>query len=92
MHLYTLVSAAAALIVARLLLGLYRTIRSPLRSVPGPFLARFTNLWYLWYIYTGNFEQKNIALHRKYGGCFPCIASFRRFRLRAFDTSLLTCL
>jgi len=74
MHPYTLLTAGALLVVARLLFGLYRTISSPLRSVPGPFLARFTDLWYLWHIYKGDFEHDNLALHRKYGECF-CYAS-----------------
>lgn len=39
----------------------------PLRSVPGPLLARFTRLWYLYKIYKGNFERTNINLHKKYG-------------------------
>lgn len=39
----------------------------PLRSVPGPLLARFTRLWYLYQIYKGDFERTNIDLHKKYG-------------------------
>ncbi|SCO16221.1 related to pisatin demethylase cytochrome P450 [Fusarium fujikuroi] len=40
---------------------------SPLKSIPGPFLARFTDAWYLWRLYKGNFERDNVALHREYG-------------------------
>ncbi|PVH73220.1 cytochrome P450 oxidoreductase [Cadophora sp. DSE1049] len=40
---------------------------SPLRSIPGPFWARFTRLWKLSEIYGGRFEKTNIELHRKYG-------------------------
>lgn len=39
----------------------------PLRSVPGPFLARFTRLWWLIDAYKGAFEKTNIELHKKYG-------------------------
>ncbi|KAF7536409.1 hypothetical protein G7054_g4544 [Neopestalotiopsis clavispora] len=39
---------------------------SPLRSVPGPFLTRFTRLWLLRQLSRGQFEQTNIQLHRKY--------------------------
>jgi hypothetical protein len=39
----------------------------PLRDVPGPGLARFSRLWYLYKIYQGDFETTNIALHEKYG-------------------------
>ncbi|OBT80300.1 hypothetical protein VF21_00724 [Pseudogymnoascus sp. 05NY08] len=39
----------------------------PLRCVPGPLLARFTRLWYLYKIYKGDFEKTNVSLHKKYG-------------------------
>ncbi len=56
-----------------LFLGLYGAylivtfILDPLRDIPGPFLARFTRLWYLIEIYKGDFEHTNITLHKKYG-------------------------
>lgn len=40
---------------------------SPLRSIPGPFLARFTRLWLLWHFWRGDFHKTNIELHNKYG-------------------------
>lgn len=42
------------------------TILSPLRSIPGPLLARFSKLPYLLSIYRGTHERDAIALHRKY--------------------------
>lgn len=39
----------------------------PLRSIPGPFLARYTRLWYCWAIYRGTFELTNIRLHKTHG-------------------------
>ncbi|GME62452.1 cytochrome P450 [Neofusicoccum parvum] len=42
-------------------------ITSPLRSVPGPLLARFSRLWYLRQAWTGKFPRTNIKLHQKYG-------------------------
>ncbi|KAF4458285.1 Cytochrome P450, partial [Fusarium albosuccineum] len=42
-------------------------VTSPLRNIPGPFLARFSRLWYLYQSYAGNFHLKNIELHRKHG-------------------------
>ena len=42
-------------------------LRDPLRTVPGPFFARFTRLWYLKAVWHGKFEKTNIALHKKYG-------------------------
>ncbi|KAF4836184.1 Pisatin demethylase [Colletotrichum siamense] len=47
--------------------ALVNWIRSPLRSVPGPFLARVTDLWYLYHVRQGSFEKVNIKLHEKYG-------------------------
>ncbi|KAK5060098.1 hypothetical protein LTR84_009982 [Exophiala bonariae] len=39
----------------------------PLRSVPGPTLARLSRVWYLSQVRRGNFEKKNIELHEQYG-------------------------
>jgi len=39
----------------------------PLRNIPGPFLARFTRLWYFLEIYKGGFELTDVKLHKKYG-------------------------
>ncbi|KAF7933325.1 hypothetical protein BELL_0129g00150 [Botrytis elliptica] len=39
----------------------------PLRHIPGPFLARFTRVWYCWEIYKGHFERTNQQLHTRYG-------------------------
>lgn len=46
---------------------LIQYVRDPLRTVPGPFWARFTRLWYLKAVIGGRFEHTNIDLHRKYG-------------------------
>ncbi|KAJ4341861.1 hypothetical protein N0V87_001526 [Didymella glomerata] len=45
----------------------YQTLTSPLRDVPGPFLARFTRLWELWAICKHETATLNIALHKRYG-------------------------
>jgi hypothetical protein len=47
-----------------------RALISPLRSVPGPFLARFTRLWELHVVHKHDFATYNIALHKKYGAFF----------------------
>ncbi|KAH6955609.1 cytochrome P450 [Ilyonectria sp. MPI-CAGE-AT-0026] len=54
------------LIVCRVLSSIYHGLFSPLRHIPGPFLARFTDLWYLDRIRRGHFERDNVAFHRKY--------------------------
>jgi hypothetical protein len=61
------IAVVALLLLCRLIHSAYSCLTSPLRSIHGPFLARFTKLWYLWRVYNGHFEQENIALHRKYG-------------------------
>lgn len=62
-----LASGVASLIFLR---AVFRAVFTPLRSVPGPFLARFSRLWYLYKLWEGNFEKVNIELHRKYGTWF----------------------
>ncbi|KAN0119335.1 cytochrome P450 [Hyaloscypha variabilis] len=56
-----------------LALGIYvaytivSVVADPLRDIPGPFLARFTRLWYFFEVYKGSFETTNLNLHKKYG-------------------------
>jgi cytochrome P450 len=47
--------------------SLYTLTLSPTahRSIPGPPLARFTSLYYLFSINTGRFQHQNIALHNE---------------------------
>lgn len=57
-------------VVAVLLIATYvlRTALKPgLRSIPGPFLAKFTDLWRLRAVWKGNFQRAVIDLHRTYG-------------------------
>ncbi|KAF2853429.1 cytochrome P450 [Plenodomus tracheiphilus IPT5] len=67
MHIAVIIGAAAALFVARLIYPFFSSLFSPLRTVPGPFAARFGDLWYLWTVKKGHFEVDNIELHRTYG-------------------------
>ena len=46
---------------------LWKRYGSDLRDVPGPFTASFTRLWKWRQMYRGDYEQSDIALHRKYG-------------------------
>ncbi|KAF4535861.1 Cytochrome P450 [Lasiodiplodia theobromae] len=64
-HLALVVIACVAVVLC--VRSFIRALFSPLRSVPGPFLARFTRLWYLWKVWRGDFQKTNIELHRKYG-------------------------
>lgn len=36
-------------------------------SAPGPFLARFTDLWLAYRQMVGKFQVENVELHKKYG-------------------------
>lgn len=38
-----------------------------LRHIPGPFLAKFTNLSRMWWVYNRRAHEIHINLHRKYG-------------------------
>jgi cytochrome P450 len=67
MHFEVLAWAAAVALVARILFPFLKGVSSPLRNVPGPTGARFTDLWYLWRVRRGRFEHDNIELHRKHG-------------------------
>ena len=76
MHPYLLLLAPALLLAVQLLIRLYQIWASPLASVPGPWLARFTDLWYAWRIDRGQFERDNIALHQKHGKPLCWVACF----------------
>ena len=67
MHFAVLAVAASVALLARILYPFLRTYFSPLRNIPGPIAARFTDLWYLWHVQKGRFEWDNIELHRKHG-------------------------
>ncbi|KAJ5949664.1 hypothetical protein N7454_001248 [Penicillium verhagenii] len=40
---------------------------SPLRAIPGPRLAKITDLWRAFHTYRGRVDLKHVELHRKYG-------------------------
>lgn len=40
---------------------------SPLRSIPGPFLAKSTDIWRAYHTHKGCVDRKHVELHRKYG-------------------------
>ena len=46
---------------------MYRILLSPLRSVPGPLLGRFSVGWHLWHTWNGDYHIAMRAVHRKYG-------------------------
>ncbi|PQE27026.1 benzoate 4-monooxygenase cytochrome P450 protein [Rutstroemia sp. NJR-2017a BBW] len=46
---------------------LWKYFNSPLKKVPGPFLAKFSDLWRLIDVYEGRAELTHCMLHAKYG-------------------------
>lgn len=56
------------ILASHILRPVREAVTSPsLLSIPGPFLARFTRLWYFTRVWNGDFEKENLALHAKYG-------------------------
>jgi len=53
--------------VALLSILVINYLRNPLRNVPGPFLAKFTNLWLVYQIRKGSMHRKIVELHEQYG-------------------------
>ena len=47
------------------LLWLY--VQSPLKHIPGPFLAKFINIWRLVDLLTGRQDRTQTRLHERYG-------------------------
>ncbi|KXJ87349.1 cytochrome P450 [Microdochium bolleyi] len=64
---HTIVTALVALCSAVAVGSLVQDLLSPLRSVRGPWLARFTSGWYAFRVWQGSFQHVNRDLHRQYG-------------------------
>jgi hypothetical protein len=58
---------AALLGVAILLRNALKPAFDPLRSIPGPTLARVTRLWLLKALNRGDLEHVTIDIHRRHG-------------------------
>lgn len=67
MHAVAFLGLLGIGLTAHIILAVYQHFVSPLRSIPGPFLARFTDLWYFYQLRKGRFEVINQQLHEKYG-------------------------
>lgn len=46
---------------------IYNVLFSPLRSIPGPFLARFTRLWELYSVRQRHSHMEFVRQHEKHG-------------------------
>jgi hypothetical protein len=66
------VGALLVLIGYVVISAILKALISPLRSISGPFLARFTRLWELGAVLKYDFATYNIALHDRYGAFIVC--------------------
>lgn len=62
-----LVRAAVLAAVSPLSYLVFTYLRSPLKAIPGPFWAKFTDLWRVYSWWTGHAHLNQIELHRKLG-------------------------
>lgn len=85
MHLNIFVYGILAVAVFRVVYAIIVAASSPTRHIPGPFLARFTRLWYLHMVWKGNAEKTNIALHQKYARPGECFAPIVRLGPNLFS-------
>jgi hypothetical protein len=58
---------ALGILVVSLFWRVYTAFFSPLASIPGPFLAKFTRLWQIWRYYKGQWHDDIEWLHETYG-------------------------
>lgn len=66
MHAQLLVGLAIGIVAASILYNVFHQVTSPLKDVPGPFLARWTKFWYFRSVWKGQAHHESIELHRKY--------------------------
>ncbi|KAH8590119.1 cytochrome P450 [Bisporella sp. PMI_857] len=68
MHVLNFLIKALSSTVILVISGyLWAYIRSPIKNIPGPFIAKFTNLWRLFNTYAGRPELTQQMLHERYG-------------------------
>lgn len=58
-----------ALVLVGLLIvrAIVRRYWTPIRDIPGPFLASFSKLWQIYQLWKGHIEEELIHLHKKHG-------------------------
>lgn len=67
MERFSLIPILEALFALLVFHNCLQFFTSPIRHVPGPFWARFTNLWRLLNVYTRHAEKTQRQLHDRYG-------------------------
>ena len=63
----TLIICSCLALLLPIVYSLLKAYNSPLRSVPGPWLARYTSIWLIKAIGSRDYHKINIRLHQKYG-------------------------
>jgi hypothetical protein len=63
----TLILSLGAFLVVILGYAVYQVAISPLAKIPGPFWASLTPFWKLYAFSQGDFHERILALHGKYG-------------------------
>jgi hypothetical protein len=58
---------SGAVILLQILQQVVAVIRDPLRDVPGPWQARWTNAWFMVQNWSQRSEKTTLALHKKFG-------------------------
>ncbi|KLU83910.1 pisatin demethylase [Magnaporthiopsis poae ATCC 64411] len=61
------IAALFILVAAHVAWGVLANYRSPLRKCPGPFVARWTDLWRFYHTLRGDIHLVNKRMHAKYG-------------------------
>ncbi|KAH7381087.1 putative cytochrome P450 pisatin demethylase [Cadophora sp. MPI-SDFR-AT-0126] len=67
MHTLLLFGCAILSFLLYTVIAACRSYTSTTRSVPGPWIARFTRLWYFNRVRNGSFHLDNVALHERHG-------------------------
>lgn len=64
--------AGFAAVMVLLVVAIIRRIYfHPVSDIPGPFVAKFSSIWQLWVVITGQAGPATVALHKKYGWLSP---------------------
>lgn len=64
-NFFLYISALSVLVL--LLKATYNRLLHPLRSIPGPFVASLSRLWWCRVALSGHQERTHLALHEQYG-------------------------
>ncbi|KAJ5929145.1 hypothetical protein N7454_006993 [Penicillium verhagenii] len=64
---YHALSFFAVSLVALVICAISRKFATSIKDVPGPFVASFSSLWRVYYLWEGHSEEEILRLHKKHG-------------------------